>query len=157
MEAGFSCPYSQGGERSCSSFGIPSHLSAFYLGQGSLFGSSGSISSSVRVISCRRNGKIGAARGLVSASVVSRVVAVNSSYFKGPDAAIASVHSSAAEIFEKPCAVGTTRLLEFHRQVQTSSDSKFGQAIRRWNKALGERTEIVQPLVSTRPLLLYSW
>ncbi|GBO12678.1 40S ribosomal protein SA, partial [Araneus ventricosus] len=63
------------------------------------------------------------ARGLVSASVVSRVVAVNSSRIKGklrPDGAIASVHSSAAEIFAKPRVVGKARLFEFHRPQSTS-------------------------------------
>ncbi|GBL88362.1 hypothetical protein AVEN_103022-1 [Araneus ventricosus] len=57
-----------------------------------------------------RTGKFYVARGLVSASVVSRFVAVNSSHIKGPDGAIASVHSSAAERFAKPLAVGTARL-----------------------------------------------
>ncbi|GBN09672.1 hypothetical protein AVEN_50399-1 [Araneus ventricosus] len=51
----------------------------------------------------------------LSASLVSRVMAVNSSRIKGPDDAIASVHSSIAEIFAKPRAVGTARLFEFHR------------------------------------------
>ncbi|GBL97160.1 hypothetical protein AVEN_144603-1 [Araneus ventricosus] len=84
-------------------------------------------------------GRIHVAGGLISASVVSRVVAVNSSHIKGPDGAIASVHSSTAEIFAKPRAVGTARLFEFqdhNPQVQTSNDLKFGQATRRWNKAL---------------------
>ncbi|GBM12366.1 hypothetical protein AVEN_211553-1 [Araneus ventricosus] len=80
------------------------------------------ISSVVRAISCRRNGKNRVVRGLVSASVVSRVVAVNSSHIKGPDDAIASVHSSAAEIFGKPCDVGTARLFEFHRPQSTSAN-----------------------------------
>ncbi|GBN40517.1 hypothetical protein AVEN_125490-1 [Araneus ventricosus] len=55
-------------------------------------------------------GRIDVARGLVSASVVSRVVAVNSSHIKGSDGASASVHSIAAERFAKPRAVGTARL-----------------------------------------------
>ncbi|GBN96525.1 hypothetical protein AVEN_249872-1 [Araneus ventricosus] len=81
-----------------------------------------------------RTGRIDVPRGLVSASVVSRVVAINSSRIKGPYGTIASVHSSAAEIFAKPRAVGTARLFEFHRpQVRTSN---FVQATPCWNKAL---------------------
>ncbi|GBL86739.1 hypothetical protein AVEN_95988-1 [Araneus ventricosus] len=51
-------------------------------------------------------GRIDVVRGLVSASVVSSFMAVNSSRIKGLDGAIASVHSSAAEIFAKPHAIG---------------------------------------------------
>ncbi|GBN93014.1 hypothetical protein AVEN_107826-1 [Araneus ventricosus] len=47
--------------------------------------------------------------------MVSRIVAINSSHIKGPDGAIASIHSSAADIFAKALAVGTVRLLKFHR------------------------------------------
>ncbi|GBL77564.1 hypothetical protein AVEN_41928-1 [Araneus ventricosus] len=43
--------------------------------------------------------------GRVSASVFSCVVAVNSLHIKGPDGTIASIHSSAAEIFAKPSGV----------------------------------------------------
>ncbi|GBO05868.1 hypothetical protein AVEN_187008-1 [Araneus ventricosus] len=67
-------------------------------------------------------GRIDVARGLVSASVVSRIVAANSSRIKGPDEAIVSVHSIAAEIFAKPRAVGTARLFEFHRPRSTSTN-----------------------------------
>ncbi|GBN87506.1 hypothetical protein AVEN_180771-1 [Araneus ventricosus] len=83
-------------------------------------------------------GRIDVTRGLVSASVVSRVVAINSSHIKGPDDAIASVHSRAAEIFAKSRAVGRVSLnsTDHSPQVRTSSDPKFGQATRRWNKAL---------------------
>ncbi|GBL74333.1 hypothetical protein AVEN_235314-1 [Araneus ventricosus] len=67
-------------------------------------------------------GRIDVARGLVSASVVSRVMAVNRSRIIRPDGAIASVHSSAAEIFAKPRAVGTVRLFEFNRPQSTSTN-----------------------------------
>ncbi|GBM36539.1 hypothetical protein AVEN_46015-1 [Araneus ventricosus] len=67
-------------------------------------------------------GRIDVARGLVSASVVSRGVAVNSSRIKESDGAIVSVHSSAAEIFAKPRAVGTARMFEFHRPWTTSAN-----------------------------------
>ncbi|GBM05373.1 hypothetical protein AVEN_268518-1 [Araneus ventricosus] len=67
-------------------------------------------------------GRIDATRGLVSTSVVSRVVVVNSSDIKGPDGAIASVHSNAAEIFPKPRAVRMAHLLEFHRPQSTSTN-----------------------------------
>ncbi|GBN01304.1 hypothetical protein AVEN_240021-1 [Araneus ventricosus] len=60
-------------------------------------------------------GRIEVVRGLVSSSVVSRVMAINSSHVKGegewPDGVNASVHSRAAERFAKPCAVGTARLV----------------------------------------------
>ncbi|GBM35200.1 hypothetical protein AVEN_189950-1 [Araneus ventricosus] len=63
-------------------------------------------------------GRINGAPGLVSASVVSRVVAVNNSRIKGPDGAIASVHSSAAEIFAK----ATRSRNYFHRPQCTSTN-----------------------------------
>ncbi|GBN90574.1 hypothetical protein AVEN_149229-1 [Araneus ventricosus] len=69
------------------------------------------------VVGTRRNY---VARRLVSGSVVSRVVVVNSSRIKGPDGAIASVHSSTDEIFAKPRAVGKARLIEFHRPQSTN-------------------------------------
>ncbi|GBN39158.1 hypothetical protein AVEN_117840-1 [Araneus ventricosus] len=67
------------------------------------------------------------ASGLVSASVFSRVVAVNSSHVKGgewPDGVSASVHWSAAEIFAKLRAVEKKipRLFEFHRSHSTSTN-----------------------------------
>ncbi|GBM11380.1 hypothetical protein AVEN_59048-1, partial [Araneus ventricosus] len=67
-------------------------------------------------------GRIEMDSGLVSAPVVSRIVAVNSSLIKGPDGAIASVHSRATEIFAKPRAIGTARLLEFHRPQSISAN-----------------------------------
>ncbi|GBO00699.1 hypothetical protein AVEN_271575-1 [Araneus ventricosus] len=73
-------------------------------------------------------GRIEMDNGLVSASLVSRVVAVNSSHIKGPDGAIASVHSRAAEIFAKPRAIGTARLFEFHRPQSTSTNLTRGLA-----------------------------
>ncbi|GBN38172.1 hypothetical protein AVEN_160451-1 [Araneus ventricosus] len=67
-------------------------------------------------------GRIDVARGLVIESVVSRVVGVSSSHIKGPDGAIASVHSNTVGIFAKPRAVGTARLFEFHRPKSTSAN-----------------------------------
>ncbi|GBL87272.1 hypothetical protein AVEN_270537-1 [Araneus ventricosus] len=61
-------------------------------------------------------GRIDVVRALVSASVVSRVVVVNSSRIKEPDGPIASVHSN----FAKPSAIGTALLFEFHRSQSTS-------------------------------------
>ncbi|GBN82137.1 hypothetical protein AVEN_232205-1 [Araneus ventricosus] len=59
-------------------------------------------------------GRIDVPRGLVSASVVSRVMAVNSSHIKGmgsgQTASVHSVHSIAAERSAKPRTVGTARL-----------------------------------------------
>ncbi|GBM43524.1 hypothetical protein AVEN_133831-2-1, partial [Araneus ventricosus] len=83
-------------------------------------------------------GRIDVARGVVSASVVFRVLAINISHIKGPDSAIASVHSSAAEIFAKLKRSVCSNSIDHSPQVQTSSDSKFGQATRRWNKALNK-------------------
>ncbi|GBN97292.1 hypothetical protein AVEN_6377-1 [Araneus ventricosus] len=60
--------------------------------------------------------------GLVRGYVVSRVIAANISRIKGPDGAIASVHSNAAEIFEKKCDVGTVRLFEFNRPQSRSKN-----------------------------------
>ncbi|GBL76823.1 hypothetical protein AVEN_53483-1 [Araneus ventricosus] len=86
-------------------------------------------------------GRIDVARGLVSASVVSRVVAVYSSHnSKGPDGTIESIHSSAAEIFAKPRAAGTARLFEFHRPQYTIANLErleVRPSHARWNKALG--------------------
>ncbi|GBM59617.1 hypothetical protein AVEN_218929-1 [Araneus ventricosus] len=73
-------------------------------------------------------GRIDVARGLVSESVVSSVGALNRSHIKGPNAAIASVHSSSLEIFAKPCAVGTARLFEFHRLQSTSANLELSLA-----------------------------
>ncbi|GBM10740.1 hypothetical protein AVEN_215890-1 [Araneus ventricosus] len=56
--------------------------------------------------------------------MVSRDVAVNSLHIKETDGGIASIPSSAAEIFAKPRAVGTASLFEFHRPQSTSANIK---------------------------------
>ncbi|GBM92666.1 hypothetical protein AVEN_251400-1 [Araneus ventricosus] len=72
----------------------------------------------LRVIPCSRTERIHVARGLVGASVVSRVVAVNSSDITGGRSGqAASVHS-----FAKLRAVGTARLFEFHRPQSTNTN-----------------------------------
>ncbi|GBL65811.1 hypothetical protein AVEN_158519-1 [Araneus ventricosus] len=69
-----------------------------------------------------RTRRIDVARRLVSTSVVSRVVEVNSSHIKGADGAIASIHSSAAEKFAKPRSVVAARQFEFHRPQSKSAN-----------------------------------
>ncbi|GBM35590.1 hypothetical protein AVEN_121040-1 [Araneus ventricosus] len=88
-------------------------------------------------------GRIDVARGLVSASVVSRVVAVNSSRIKGPDGAIASFLSSSVEIFPKPHSVRTARLFEFHRPQSTTTNLEVCPS----------HTPLQQGLTKTRDLL----
>ncbi|GBO23741.1 hypothetical protein AVEN_24220-1 [Araneus ventricosus] len=67
-------------------------------------------------------GRFDVTRGLVRASAVSRVVAVNSSEIKGPEGTSSSAHYGAVEIFAKLRSVGTARLFEFHRSKSTNAN-----------------------------------
>ncbi|GBM58106.1 hypothetical protein AVEN_164292-1 [Araneus ventricosus] len=68
-------------------------------------------------------GRTDVALGVVSASVISRVVAVNSSHIKEARRlhCIRSLERT-AEIFAKPLTVGTVRLFEFHRPQSTNAN-----------------------------------
>ncbi|GBN10713.1 hypothetical protein AVEN_261930-1 [Araneus ventricosus] len=66
-------------------------------------------------------GIIDVVRGLVSASMVSRVVAVNNSHIKGGGSG-QTASESAAERFAKLRALGMARLFEFHQSQFTSTN-----------------------------------
>ncbi|GBM62220.1 hypothetical protein AVEN_118500-1 [Araneus ventricosus] len=81
-------------------------------------------------------GRIDVAREVVGASVVSRVVAVNSSHVKGGDGVSASIHSSVAERFAKPRSILTARLVEIPPTTVHRHEPRGCHATRRRNKAL---------------------
>ncbi|GBL63330.1 hypothetical protein AVEN_170765-1 [Araneus ventricosus] len=92
--------------------------------------------STVRVIPQRRNWKNRCGSwACISTFVVSLVMAVNSSHIKGrgsgQTASVHPFHSSAAQRFGKPRAVGTALTVknstDHSPQVRTSSDSKFAK------------------------------
>ncbi|GBL54176.1 hypothetical protein AVEN_190426-1 [Araneus ventricosus] len=88
-------------------------------------------------------GRIDVARGLVSASVVSRVIAVNSSHIKGRGVA-RQLQCIGSHVRCRYICQATRRWndatgrnsTDHSPQVRTLSDSRFGQATRRRNKAL---------------------
>ncbi|GBO01869.1 hypothetical protein AVEN_182593-1 [Araneus ventricosus] len=87
-------------------------------------------------------GRIDVARRFVSASDISRVMAVNSSHIKGRGMARRRQCTLSPELCREICQamcrrnVATVRnSIDHSPQVRTSSDSRFGQATRRWNKA----------------------